>query len=350
MTRPRRLTLGVDRFSGFYIWALFIVVFGVWRPQLFLTASTAHSIASQQSISALLAIAVLVPLLAGAYDLSVGATINLTAVTVTWLQTTYHWGMWEAIALSVATAVVIGVINGAIVVLLRVNSFIATLGMGSIITAVQAIVSGSAQPLPPTAPAWSSLTQRQVFGFQIVFLYLIVVAVIMWWVLDRTPAGRYMYAIGGNAEAARLAGIRVGKWTWISLIVSSAISGIAGVFYSSLNGPSLTFGPALLLPAFAAVFLGSTQLRPGRYNIWGTLLAVFVLATGVAGLELVTGVQWLNDMFNGVAVIAAVAFAVSRRRSRSAKPADVVMPPEDTGIPPVPEVAPPPEAAVETKP
>jgi ribose transport system permease protein len=110
-----------------------------------------------------------------------------------------------------------------------------------------------------------------------------------------------------------LTGVRVGRWSWLSLIASATIAGIAGVFYGSLSGPSLTFGQGLLLPAFAAVFLGSTQFTPGRANVWGTLLAVYVLATGVQGLQFVTGVLWLNDMFNGMALIAAVSFAVWRQ-------------------------------------
>jgi ribose transport system permease protein len=189
---------------------------------------------------------------------------------------------------------------------------------------VQSIVSGQSQPLPPTAGLWNDLTQTTVLGFQIVFVYLLVIAVLAWWVLGHTPAGRYIYATGGNPEAARLSGVRTGRWTWISLITSSALCGVAGVLYSSLSGPSLTFGSALLLPAFAAVFLGSTQLTPGRVNVWGTLLAMFVLATGIKGLQLETGVQWLPDMFNGVAVITAVSFAVwrqtavRRRRERHA--------------------------------
>jgi ribose transport system permease protein len=142
-----------------------------------------------------------------------------------------------------------------------------------------------------------------------------------------TPVGRYMHATGGNAEAARLTGVRTGKWIWVALITSSTVSGLAGVLYASLAGPSLTYGPALLLPAFAAVFLGSTQFRPGRFNVWGTIVAVYVLAIGVQGLSYVTSVQWLNDMFNGVALIAAVAFAGWRQRAARSKP----LPPADTG-------------------
>ena len=94
--------------------------------------------------------------------------------------------------------------------------------------------------------------------------------------------------------------------------MSSTIAGFAGVMFSSLNGPSLDFGSTLLLPAFAAAFLGSTQLIPGRFNVWGTLLAIYVLATGVQGLQLVSGASWLSDMFNGVALIIAVALSIKR--------------------------------------
>lgn len=315
LTTTPRINFRFDRFSGLYIWAAFIVLFSVWKPHLFPTASTVHSLASAQSINAMLALAVLVPLAAGVYDLSVGSVINLSTIIVVYLQTNRHWSMWPAMVVAIVAAVVIGVVNGFVVVRLKVNSFIATLGMATIVTAVQTIVSGNNQPLPPISRTWTDLTQTTVFGFQIVFVYLIVLGLVMWWALDHSPAGRYMYAVGGNPEAARLSGIRVEKWVWVSLISSATIAGLAGVLYASLSGPSLTFGGSLLLPAFAAAFLGSTQLKPGRFNVWGTLLAVFVLATGIQGLQFVTGAQWLNDMFNGVTVITAVAFAVWRQRS-----------------------------------
>ena len=312
-TRHRTVQLGLDRFSGLYIWALFILVFSLWVPGLFFTAATAHTIASEQAIDGFLAIAVLLALVTGTYDLSVGAVANLSTIVVTWLQVTEHFNVWLAIVVAVAASCVIGVVNGFVVVRLRVNSFIATLGMGTILAAVQSIVSGNTQPIPPINSVWSDLTQINVGGFQIVFVYLVILGLITWWLLDYTPAGRYMHAVGGNPDAARLSGVKVGYWVWLSLIGSAAISGVAGVLYGSQSGPSLTYGPGLLLPAFAAVFLGSTQFKPGRFNVWGTLLSIYVLATGVQGLEYVTGVQWLNDMFNGIALILAVAFALWRQ-------------------------------------
>jgi len=224
----------------------------------------------------------------------------------------------------VAAGIIIGVVNGFIVVRLRVSAFIATLGTATIIGAVQTIVANQTQPLQPNSTLWQNLTQYEVGGFQVIVFYLLAIALFFWWLLDHTPMGRQLYAVGGNPEAARLSGINVAKWTWVSLIISATLSGVAGVLYCSLSGPSLTFGSALLLPAYAAAFLGSTQLRPGRFNIWGTIIAVYVLATGIQGLQYVTGVQWLGDMFNGVALVVAVAFAalspgLKSRRKRAAE-------------------------------
>lgn len=301
--------LGLDRFSALYLGVIFIAIFGIWTPHLFLTMSTVDSIASSQAIGAMLGIAVIVPLATGVFDLSIGAVVNLTAVIAAVLMQRDNWNMWAAIVVAVAVGVVIGVVNGFIVVKLRISAFIATLGTATIIGAVQTIVSNQTQPLQPNSTLWQNLTQYQVGGFQVIVFYLIVIALFFWWLLDHTPTGRQLYAVGGNKEAARLSGIKVDKWVWVSLIISASLSGVAGVLYCSLSGPSLTFGSALLLPAYAAAFLGSTQLKPGRFNIWGTMIAVYVLAIGIQGLQYVTGVQWLGDMFNGIALVVAVGFA-----------------------------------------
>jgi ribose transport system permease protein len=313
---PRQLLakLSLDKVSGLYLLVLFIVVFGALTPNLFLTHANLESLASQQTIIALLAIAVLMPLAAGVYDLSIGATVNLSAVVVVILQTQNHMPMGLAIVLAIACGVVIGLINGFIVVVLHVDSFIATLGTATLIGAFQQIDTGQSQPVPPITSTWIAFTQTDVLGFQVVVYYLLFIALIAWWLLDHTPAGRYMYAAGGNAEAARLSGVRVGVYQWASLIWCGLISGVAGVLYSSLIGPSLSFGSSMLLPAYAAVFLGATQFKPGRVNIWGTFLAVFLLATGVKGLQYLTSVQWLSSMFDGGALIVAVSFAVWRQR------------------------------------
>jgi ribose transport system permease protein len=341
-----KINIGFNRFSAVYLWIVFLVVFGIWSPHEFLTMSTVHYVASQQAVSGILALAILIPITCGQYDLSIGGTANLAGVAAVLVQNQLHWPLAAAILFSVAVGLLVGVVNGFVVVKLSVNSFIATLGMGSILSAFLVIVTGSLQPAPPTSSAWNTLSQFSVGGFQIVVFYLIAAALLLWWMLDFTPAGRYMYAVGGNPEAARLSGVRVDLWVWLSLAMSGALSAFGGVLYTSLTGPSLSFGGTLLLPAFAAAFLGSTQLQRGRFNVWGTLIAIYVLATGVEGLQLVSGAQWLGDMFNGVALIVAVALAVERVRPKSHRhrksepshrgaPADTLVPPVDDGLPSV---------------
>lgn len=310
--RPR--SLGFERFSGLYLWAMLILVFSLWQPDYFPTAATLHSVAADRSVSAMLALAVIVPLACGVFDLSIGAVANLSTLSAVLLIT--HGLAWPlAAVVAVALGVVLGGVNGFIVVKLHVNSFITTLGTASVISALQIIVTGNAQPVPPNIDSWNNLTQYTVFGFQVIFLYMLALAFVVWWALEHTPFGRYLYAIGSSPEAARLSGAPVNRYTWYSLLASGGIAGLAGALYASLAGPSLTYGSALLLPAFAAAFLGSTQVVPGRFNVWGTIIAIFVLATGVKGLQLATDAQWLDPMFSGAALVAAVAVAVGRQRA-----------------------------------
>lgn len=321
-TGTRRFSLGLDRFSGLYLWAVFIVLFSVLAPQTFPTASTVHLLAATQSIAAIVALALLMPMVTGQFDLSIGAIANLSGLAATVVQTAGLLDPIGALILGVVIGVVVGAINGFVVVKLHIDSFIATLAMGSILVAFQILITGNRDPIPVYDPRFTGIAQTPVLGFQMVFVYMLVIAVILWWVLERTPMGRYMRATGNDREAARLSGVQVDKWAWLSLIMSGGICGFAGVLFVALVGPSLSFGPSLLLPAFAAVFLGSTQLMPGRANVWGTVLSIFILATGVQGLQLISGAQWVASLFNGVALIVAVGLAVNRRR-RIARADDV---------------------------
>lgn len=309
----RRFSFGLDRFSGIYLWIVFIVVFSVWSPDVFATMSTVHLLASTQAVAGIIAIAELIAMICGQFDLAVGATANLTGLVAVELQVKQHWPVLPTLFAALAIGLLVGLVNGLVVVRFKVSSFIATLGMGSILSALCVVVTGGVEPPIVPSTTWNNLTQYKIFGFQAIIYYLIAFAVIAWWVIEHTPVGRYMRATGANPEAARLSGIRVNRYAWMSLVASGGIAGVGGILYTSLTGPSLTFGSTLLLPAFAAVFLGSTQLQRGRFNVWGTLLAIFVLATGEVGLQVVSGLQWVNDMFNGIALILAVALASSRR-------------------------------------
>ena len=146
---------------------------------------------------------------------------------------------------------------------------------------------------------------------------MLIIAAILWYILDFRQLGRYIYAVGSNLEAARLAGVRTSRVTAIALLVSATTATLAGLFFvMRIGSASQDVGSPYLLPAFAAAFLGATQFGRGNVNVPGTLVAVYVLQTGIAGVQLLGAPYWVENLFNGFALIIAVAFAARSRRGR----------------------------------
>jgi len=310
----RRINLGLDRYSGLYAWALIIIIFSIWIPDTFLTTTTVKTIANNQAITGMLAVALVVPLAAGAVDLSVATAAGACSVMIAVLQVSFGIPTVLAIIITLCAGLVIGLVNGFVVVNLRINSFIATLATGSLLSAL-AIWMSKNQQVQGISSSLSKVGQGSLVGIPLPFVYLIVLSAIVWFGLEHMPVGRYLYAIGGNPEAARLAGLKNATYTRLAFIVSGLTASIAGIVLTGVIGvASEPTAPPYLLPAFAAVFLGSTQIVKGRANVLGTLVAVFLLGTGIKGLELVSAGPWVNGAFNGLALIVAVGLAVSRGR------------------------------------
>jgi ribose transport system permease protein len=313
--RPARRPL-LDRFSGLFVLAALIVVFSILRPDTFMTVRTLRGLAADQTVTAIAAIGVLVAFACGAFDLSVGAVLGLAVVMVTWLQAEVGLPAWLAVLATLGLGVGVGAVNGLVVTALKVNSFIATLAMASIVEAVIYGVTDGRQIVGSVSPTFLRFGQSQPFGVPAPIFYMAGIAFIAWVVLEHTPAGRLVYAVGSNTEAARLSGIRTGRYLFGSLVASSVMATIAGiVFAAKIGSASLTAGPPYLLPAFAAVLLGTTQFRPGRANVAGTVLAIFLVATGSKGLQLLGVPIWVSRLFNGTVLIVAVALAQLRRRA-----------------------------------
>jgi ribose transport system permease protein len=310
MQRRAGLT-GLWRFSAVYLWVLFLILFGIARFHLYLTVDTVQLVFSQGAVTAVLALAFVVPLTTDTYDLSVGEMMSLSIVLVNWftLHTTLPLGV---IALFVVViSALIGAVSGFIVIKLKVNSFIATLGMAEILSAFQLYISENQELSGKFSSFFVQLGNGKVLGIPYLDLCMVAIALILWFVLEQTPLGRRMFATGGNREAARLAGISVDRIVWGSLIVSAIIASLAGVMYAAQVGAYTSdVGQGYLFPALAAVFFGASQLSQ-RTNVWGTLIAYFALAFGIQGLTLTFGVGtfWESPLFQGVALIAAVALA-----------------------------------------
>jgi ribose transport system permease protein len=317
-------TLDPRRISAVYLWVGFVVVFGLLTPDVYLSKVTIQLIFSDGAITCVLALAFLVPLIAGAYDLSIGALMALSVAIGVYLQVHTSIPPAAGAAIAVVTCAAVGAVSGFVIVRLKVNSFIATLGVSEILLAAVLLISGNRQLVADFPASWSNLGLNTVAGVPLVDVYLVVLALVLWYVLEHTRVGRYLFATGGNAEASRLSGVPTDRLVWGALIASGAIAGLAGVLYDMRVGQfDSSVGPGYLFPAVAAVFLGASQLSQ-RPNVWGTLIAYFALAFGIQGLALTSSsaAVWSQPLFQGVALIAAVALttlpAIRKRRLKAA--------------------------------
>jgi ribose transport system permease protein len=229
-----------------------------------------------------------------------------------------------------------------VVVVLRVDSFIATLATGALIQSLITMVTNdsSITGVQLLAKPFTSIAQLDAGGITLPVLYLLLAATAIWFLLEHTASGRRLYATGFNADAARLQGVRTDRLRFLTLVASALLSGFAGiVFASSVGSGSPTAGTPYLLSAYAAAFVGATQLRAGRFNAWGTVLAVLLLGTGITGLGLATSAQWAASLFTGSVLIVALVLTggrialpavLRRRKSPPAEPVPMPMPDKET--------------------
>jgi ribose transport system permease protein len=158
-----------------------------------------------------------------------------------------------------------------------------------------------------------------IFGLPITGFYVIAMALIMWFVYEYTPLGRYLYAIGASPKAAALNGIPVRKYVMGSFIASGLLTALAGVLLAAkLRIGQASVGLEFLLPALVGAFLGSTTIKPGRVNVWGTVIGIVILAVGISGIQQFGGSFWVEPMFNGVTLLIAIGIAGYAQRRKGA--------------------------------
>ncbi len=291
-----------------------VLVFSILRPDTFPTGLNFRTLLISEGVLAIVSVGLMIPAAGGHYDLSIGYNAGFTGMVVAWLSVNGHLSPYLALLVGVLTGTLIGAVNGFVVVKFKMSSFIATLGSGIILSGLTLGISGGMVIFNVPHPI-ITLGQGSVFKIEWpVYIALVIVVVVMF-MMKFQRFGRYVYATGGNEEAARLAGIRVDRIVITSMILCGTLGGIAGILFMAYAGSAdPSSGPDLLLPAFAAVFLGSTTIEPGRYNVIGTVLALFFLAVLVNGLQQIGAPTWVAPVFDGVALIAAVAVSIRERR------------------------------------
>jgi ribose transport system permease protein len=313
--------LSASNIAAIYVWLALIVIFAVWTPDLFLTGSTAKRILDESAITGIAALSIVLPLAAGVFDLSVGSTIGLSGIFAGWLLG--HTGLPPAavIAGGLCVGLVIGLFNSVVVVGLRINSFIGTLATGSIIGAITLGLSGDQILTVRISGSFALFATVSWGGVQLPVFYLLVLMLAIGFLLEQTVFGRFAYAAGYNPDVTKLVGVSVERIRVLTLLSSGVVAALAGIALTArIEAADPSNGPSYLIPAFSAAFLGATQFRHGRFNPWGTVVAVLMLTTGSIGLLLVGAPQWSPQVFQGAVLIAAVGLGVLQgsRRDQAA--------------------------------
>jgi ribose transport system permease protein len=311
VARPnaQRLLHALERYALVVLLGALILFF-TFLPatgDTFLTVANIRNVAANEAVIAIAALGALVPLVAGEFDVSIGALLGAVSIAVAAL--THRAGLPLIVALpaGVALGAAVGSISGFIVAYLRAGSFIITLGMATLIGGVVSLYTKDQVILgiPQSMVDFGTLNW---LGIPRPVWLLAVTALLVGYLLRYTVFGRHLVSIGSNARSAALVGIRVQLVVMLSFVVAGALAAVAGELELARTGSgSPQIGPGFTLSALAAVFLGSTTIRPGQFNVPGTIVGVFFVAVSVNGLTLAGAADWVDPLFNGAAVVVAVS-------------------------------------------
>ena len=306
--------LQLEKYSALWVWAGLILIFALWVPGTFLTLSNVQIILSSQAVTAIVALGLIAPLAVGAIDLAAASAVGFTGMFGAVLMAHSGWGAVPTIAATLVLGCCIGALMGVLVSVVRISAIIVTLAASSVLSGMVTWLSAS-QDVVGLPSQFLSIGSGTALGLAWPFWVMLILCLCAWVFFDHTATGRYMHATGLGPEAARVSGVPTTRLVVLALTLSAAAASVAGLLGTARIGAGdPSFGPSYLLPAYAAVFLGSTQVRPGFFNAWGTVISVYVLATGVQGLQLAGAPVWIPDVFNGLALLAAVGIAVVRQR------------------------------------
>lgn len=308
----------VSRAAVIGIWLLLAVLYIVIDGKTFFSTSTLQTIFDSQTDLVFLALALLCTLCVGEFvDLSVASIFGLSAVIVPVLAVNHGWSVWSAAVVALGGGALAGVVNGLLVVFLGVSAIVVTLGMSTLLLGIALWMTNLSEVtgLPTSFQGWVNHT---ILGLPLGFFYGVIATLLFAYVLAFTPLGRHVRAVGSNQEVSRLAGVRVTRIRFGAFVTAGVLAAFAGIVTSaSIGGFDPNSSQTYLLPTFAAAFLGTAVLQPGRFNPLGTWVAVYFLETGIIGLELLGAASWVSDVFYGGVLVIAVALTTLIRRQRS---------------------------------
>jgi ribose transport system permease protein len=328
LTTRRRTTerlapwLGLlERDALVVLFVAMLVFFSLWSKtsHTFPTSANVKNVLGNQAVSGILAMAIIIPLVCGVFDFSVGSVAGLTQVLCAGFMSRLGFPLVVAVLAAIAIGALIGLSNGNTVARIGVNSLIVTLGVSTVCLGIVEWYTKGQSIITGISPTLVRVGTGEWFGVPRTVYFLAVIALAVYYLLEHTPFGRYLHSIGSNPEAARLVGLPVERYILISFVLSGALAGVAGVLLVARNGgASPQVGTVTdTLQALSAAYLGATAIKPGRFNVPGTLIAIFFLAFSVTGLSLAGVANWINDVFNGAALFVAVLISTIIGRKRT---------------------------------
>lgn len=307
----------VERFALLAVWAVLIAGFGLALPHAFLSWANFAAMAATYAPAAVLAIALIIPITAGDFDLSAGANLTLSACVIGVLNV--HHGVPVGVATAAALGIggLVGAVNALFIVRFAMPSLVVTLGTSSLMLGLVQWLTNSATISGISGALVNAMVGARVLGLPLAFYYVVLLTAVGFYVFEYTPLGRRLLFVGQGREVARLNGVDVDLVRGGALVMSGLLAALAGAFYAGVLGSAdPSSGQNLLLPAFAAAYLGATTIVPGRFNPIGAVAAVYFLATGIIGLTMLGVPLWVTDVFNGAALILAVLISqIARGRS-----------------------------------
>jgi ribose transport system permease protein len=285
-------------------------VFGAIRPHAFLSWANISTMLGSQAVLVVLTMALIIPLTAGDFDLSSASVLTLAAMLLAVLNAQMGVSLAIAIPAALAVGVITGLVNAWFILYFRIPSLIVTLGTGTFINGIVLWISGS-MTISGLADALTNyVVVYRLFGVPLAFYYALGLTALIWYFFDYTTPGRRLLFVGRGREVARLSGIRVNRVRLLCLVASGVLSALAGIMYAGTIGAADPLsGLTFLLPGFAAAFLGATSISPGRFNAWGSLVAVYFLVIGITGLTILGIQTFVQNLFYGGGLVLAVALS-----------------------------------------
>ena len=309
-TRVRNLGMSAARIAVLAVWGLLIVFYGLREPDLFLTRGTFQTIFGSQLALVFLTAALLCTICVGEFvDLSVASVFGIAGVVVSVLNVQHGVDVRVASLVAVLVAAGCGAVNGLLVVHVGVNTIVVTLGMGTFLLGISLWLT-HLLPVSGLPAGFGNVALHPFLGLPAGFYEGLALMVVFAYVLHLTPLGLHMRFLGASREVSRLSGVRVTLIRFNAFVAAGLICGVGGVLSAAATGgfdPNVS--QSYLLPTFAATFLGTAVLFPGRFNPLGTWVAIYFLATGILGLQLMGGSAWVSSVFYGGVLVVAVTIS-----------------------------------------